>query len=309
MIYTVTLNPSLDYVFTVSDFATGKTNRSQEEAIYPGGKGINVSLMLQHLGISSTALGFVAGFTGKEITARLQDLGLVTDFVNLPEGFSRINCKFRNLESTEINGSGPKIPERSYEALLNKLDGLQAGDVLFLCGSIPSSLPRDTYAKIADRLAGRGVLIVADAAGEVLRKILPCHPFLVKPNRDELGAFFGVRITDMASVVPYAKKLRDLGAENALVSLGGDGAVLAATDGKTYLAPAPKGKLVNAVGSGDAMVAGFAASWIKTGDPREALRLGLACGSASAFCERFASREQVETLMKSISVQEKQEAL
>lgn len=304
MIYTVTLNPSLDYVFTVPDFATGKTNRSREEALYPGGKGINVSLMLQHLGVHSTALGFVAGFTGQEITARLQDLGLTTDFLELPEGFSRINCKFRNLESTEINGSGPEIPERSFEELLHKLDGLLSGDVLFLCGSIPASLPRDTYARIAERLFGRGILLVADATGEVLRKVLPLHPFLVKPNRDELGAFFGVSIPDRASAIPYAKKLRDLGAANALVSLGGDGAVLAAADGKTYLAGAPEGKLVNAVGSGDAMVAGFAAGWQKTKDARQALRLSLACGSASAFCERFASQEQVEALLPGIEVRE-----
>ena len=208
MIYTVTLNPSLDYLFTVEDFKLGMTNRTTSEELLPGGKGINVSIVLQRLGLSSTALGFVAGFTGEEIRRRLDAMGLATDFVSVPEGFSRINCKLKNAEGTEINGCGPSVGEKEVSALVQKLDPLTRGDILVLSGSIPKPLPADFYARILARLSGRGVLTVVDATGASLLAALPYHPFLVKPNIDELSALFGASLTDRASALPYARELQ-----------------------------------------------------------------------------------------------------
>ena len=254
-------------------------------------------LVLQRLGLPSTALGFVAGFTGEEIRRRLDAMGLATDFVSVPEGFSRINCKLKNAEGTEINGCGPSVGEKEVSALVQKLDPLTRGDILVLSGSIPKPLPADFYARILARLSGRGVLTVVDATGASLLAALPYHPFLVKPNIYELSALFGASLTDRASALPYARELQRRGAENVLVSLGREGALLAAGDGSVMEAAAPKGKLINAVGAGDSMVAGFVAGWLESRSYAHAFRMGLAAGSASAFSEHLAERENVEQLL------------
>lgn len=307
VIYTVTLNPSLDYLFTVENFKLGMTNRTSSEELLPGGKGINVSIVLQRLGFPSTALGFVAGFTGEEIQRRLDCLGLATDFIRVPEGFSRINCKLKNEEGTEINGCGPKIGEKEVSALLKKLDALAGGDILFLSGSIPKSLSKDLYARILAQLEGRGILSVVDATGEALLAALPYHPFLIKPNLYELAELFGAVLSDRESAIPYARKLQERGATNVLVSLGGEGALLSAEDGSVLEAKAPRGKLVNAVGAGDSMAAGFMAGWLARRSYAHAFRMGLAAGSASAFSEHLASREKVEALLSQIEGEGKQQ--
>ncbi len=296
MIYTVTFNPSLDYVVSVPDFQPGKTNRTVSEQLYPGGKGINVSIVLNNLGIESTALGFTAGFTGREIRRRLLEMGICTDFIPLSQGTSRINVKLKDIEGTEINGMGPVISQLEKQILMEKLRDLQASDVLVLAGSIPASLGSETYREILEPLEDKGILTVVDAAGELLRNVLPYHPFLIKPNNQELGQLFGVELPDRESVIPYAIHLRQQGARNVLVSLAGQGAVLAAEDGRVYMAEAPDGTLVNGVGAGDSMVAGFLAGWLNSGSYEKAFSLAVASGSASAFCEHLAKKEQIMNL-------------
>ena len=234
MIYTVTFNPSLDYIVSVKDFKLGLTNRTDSELMLPGGKGINVSIVLKNLGIDNTALGFVAGFTGKEVVKRLEKFGVKNGFLEIPEGFTRINVKLKSIDGTEINGQGPSISEEKIEQLMTRLDEMGEGDVLFLSGSIPASMPDDTYQKIMERLKDKGVLISVDATQELLLKVLPYHPFLIKPNNHELGEIFGVELRTRESVVPYGKKLQEMGAENVLISMAGEGAVLIASDGQVY---------------------------------------------------------------------------
>ena len=301
MIYTVTFNPSLDYIVSVDDFKLGLTNRTSSELMLPGGKGINVSTVLMNLGIENTALGFTAGFVGKEIIRRLHEMGVKSEFIQISEGVSRINLKLKSIDGTEINGAGPVISKDKVEELMKKLEELGEGDVLFLAGSIPSSMPDDMYEQIMARLDGKGVMIVVDATKDLLVNVLKYHPFLVKPNNHELGEIFGVELKDRESVIPYAKKMQEMGATNVLVSMAGEGAVLAAADGKVYLAPAPKGKLVNGVGAGDSMVAGFLTGWLKRQDYREAFHMGIATGSASAFSEYLAGREQVEDVYRQVN--------
>lgn len=317
MIYTVTLNPSLDYIVSVPDFRRGRVNRTGSERMYPGGKGVNVSQVLANLGHRSVALGFLAGFTGAEIEKQLQTRGIQTAFVQVKEGMSRINIKLQTrkgapeeagIEETEINGAGPVVRPEELELLLGQLERLMPGDVLVLAGSIPSALPDTIYQDICRLLTGRGVHIVVDATGSLLMKVLEYRPFLIKPNHHELGELFGVELTDREEVVPYAKKLQELGAQNVLVSMGSRGAVLVAEDGKVYSSPAPKGvpgsQVKNAVGAGDSMVAGFLAGLLEEGgeiaggayDYREAFEMGLCTGSASAFSEELATREEVEAL-------------
>ena len=243
MIYTVTFNPSLDYIVSVEDFKLGLTNRTSSELILPGGKGINVSTVLGNLGIENTALGFLAGFTGKEIERRLKEMGVASDFIEINEGVSRINLKLKSIDGTEINGSGPVISAEDVEKLMEKLDKLGEGDVLFLAGSIPSSMPDDMYQKIMAKLDGKGVMIIVDATRDLLLNVLEYHPFLIKPNNHELGEIFDVELLTRESVVPYAKKLQEKGARNVLVSMAGEGAVLVAEDGSVYDTPAPKGEL------------------------------------------------------------------
>lgn len=300
MIYTVTFNPSLDYIVTVNDFQLGETNRTASEQMLPGGKGINVSTVLENLGFDNTALGFVAGFTGREIVSKVRELGFQSEFIELDEGWSRINIKMKDFDGTEINGQGPAISGAALQALLEKLDGLKEGDVLVLAGSIPASIPETIYAEIMKRLDGKGVLTVVDATNDLLMEVLPYHPFLIKPNQHELGAIFGVELDTQESVVPYARKMQEQGALNVLVSMGGKGAVLLDADGEVHMLPAPEGTLVNAVGAGDSMVAGFLAGWLEKKDYEHAFRMGVSAGSASAFSERLATRAEVETLYRSI---------
>ncbi len=297
MIYTITFNPALDYILSVEDFRLGMTNRTSTEQILPGGKGINVSMVLQNLGYESTALGFVAGFTGEEIKRRVEEQGCKADFITLPGGASRINVKLKSIDGTEINGMGPDIDKDSLDLLLTKLDGLKKGDILILAGSIPKSLPAGIYSHIMERLKEREILFVVDATKDLLLQCLTHNPFLIKPNHHELGDIFGVELHNREEVIPYAEKLRTMGAVNVLVSLGGQGAVLAAADGKVYESPAPEGKPVNAVGAGDSMVAGFLAGYLETGDYIYALRMGLAAGSASAFSENLATGPEIEALL------------
>lgn len=296
MIYTITFNPALDYIVSVKDFQMGMTNRTGEELLLAGGKGINVSIVLQNLGMESTALGFVAGFTGEEIRRQLEEMDCKTEFITVPKGLSRINVKLKNAEGTEINGKGPDIDGDSLQKLLTRLDALKEGDVLVLAGSIPASIPNSIYRDIMERLADRGILIVVDATKSLLLNVLELKPFLIKPNHHELGEIFGVTLQTRDEVIPYAKKLQEMGAANVLVSMAGEGAVLVAADGTVYQQPAPQGKLVNGVGAGDSMVAGFLAGWFHTGSYGEAFQMGLAAGSASAFSERLATKEEVEAL-------------
>lgn len=300
MIYTVTFNPSLDYIVSVDDFRLGLTNRTDSELILPGGKGINVSTILNNLGISSTALGFVAGFTGDEITKKVKELGISADFIPISEGISRINVKLKNIDGTEINGMGPDISPEKVEDLMDKLNVLGEGDVLVLAGSIPSTMPADMYSRIMERLQDRGIMFFVDATGDLLKNVLKYRPFLIKPNNHELGELFSAEITKRQEAVPYARKLQDMGARNVLVSMAGEGAVLVAEDGTVHGAPVPEGKLVNAVGSGDSMVAGFLAGWMEEKDYGHAFRMGVAAGSASAFSEYLATGDEIRNLYKQI---------
>lgn len=300
MIYTVTFNPSLDYIVSVKDFKLGLTNRTDSELMLPGGKGINVSIVLKNLGIDNTALGFVAGFIGEEVVKRLEKFGVKNGFLEIPEGFTRINVKLKSIDGTEINGQGPSISEEKIEQLMTRLDEMGEGDVLFLSGSIPASMPDDTYQKIMERLKGKGVLISVDATQELLLKVLPYHPFLIKPNNHELGEIFGVELKTRESVVPYGKKLQEMGAENVLVSMAGEGAVLIASDGQVYDAPAPKGILKNGVGAGDSMVAGFMAGWLERKEYQHAFYMGVAAGSASAFSEQLAVKEEIDQVYEQV---------
>jgi len=300
MIYTVTFNPCLDYIVGVEDFQLGMTNRTCSEQMFAGGKGINVSIVLKNLGIESTALGFIAGFTGEEIRRKVEKMGITSEFIQLENGFSRINIKLKSIDGTEINGTGPSIGNEELERLLKKLDTLKKGDVLILAGSIPASLPDSIYSDIMERLEEKEVMIVVDATKDLLVNVLKYHPFLIKPNNHELGDIFGVEIRERDQVAPYAKKLQEMGARNVLVSMAGKGAVLLAEDGSVYESPAPKGKLINAVGAGDSMVAGFTAGYMQKGSYEHAFKMGVSTGSASAFSENFATKEEVEAIYKTL---------
>ena len=300
MIYTVTFNPSLDYVIQVDKLVPGEINRTTHEAVYPGGKGNNVSVILSNLGHSSKALGFTAGFTGEALENMLKEFGCDTAFIRLPEGSTRINVKINAGEETEINGQGPVITEEAQQALFEQLDALKKEDILVLAGSIPNTLPSDIYERILEHLQGRGIHFVVDATKELLLKVLKYHPFLIKPNNHELGEMFGVTLKTRDEIVTYAKKLQEMGAENVLVSMAGDGAILLTEDGIIYKAKPPKGKVLNSVGAGDSMVAGFIAGYLKTGDYEEALKLGTAAGSATAFSDDLASGEYIQKLYEEI---------
>ena len=301
MIYTVTFNPSLDYIVSVNDFQLGLTNRTDSELILPGGKGINVSTILMNLGIDSTAFGFAAGFTGEEIIREVEAMGIRSDFIKIDSGISRINLKLKNIDGTEINGSGPEISEEKIEELLRKLDILGEGDILVLAGSIPASMPADMYSTIMERLQHKNVTFIVDATKDLLINVLKYKPFLIKPNNHELGELFDVKLTTREEVIPYGKKLQKQGARNVLISMAGEGAVLVAEDGSVYEAPAPKGTLVNSVGAGDSMVAGFTAGWIEKKDYRHAFYMGVSAGSASAFSEYLATKEEIMDLYEKVS--------
>ena len=297
MICTVTFNPSLDYIVRVDDMRLGVINRTTYEQVLPGGKGINVSIVLGNLGHESRALGFLAGFTGAEIARRVREAGVDADFIEVAEGMSRINAKIKSNEETELNGQGPLITETDIEQLYARLDVLSQDDTLVISGSVPSTLPGDMYERIMERLDGRGVRIVVDAERELLTRVLPYRPFLVKPNNIELGDIYGVKLETRADVIPYAKRMQQAGARNVLVSMAGEGGVLVAESGEVFDSPAVKGEVVNSVGAGDSSVAGFLAGLAETGSYETAFRMALASGSASAFSDHLATRPEVEELM------------
>ena len=301
MIYTVTFNPSLDYIVSVKDFKLGLTNRTDSELMLPGGKGINVSMVLKNLGLENTALGFYAGFTGNELERLIREKGIRADFIPVKEGMTRINVKMRSVEESEINGQGPVITEEAIQALYEKLDKLEEGDVLILAGSIPNTLPEDIYERILERLSGKEIRFVVDATKDLLLKVMKYHPFLIKPNNHELGEMFNVELKRKEDIIIYAKKLQALGAQHVLVSMAGDGAILVTKDGKVYETMPPKGKVVNSVGAGDSMVAGFITGYIRGGNYEEALKSGTAAGSATAFSEGLASLEMYEKMLKQIT--------
>ena len=301
MIYTVTFNPALDYIVRLDSFAAGGINRVNYEQVLGGGKGINVSIVLANMGIKSTALGFIAGFTGEEIKRQLITQNVDFDFVQLPEGFTRINVKVKADVETEINGQGPNISEAKQQELFEQLDKLQEGDTLVLAGSIPNTLPDDMYERVMGRLQGKGIRIIVDATKKLLMNVLKYNPFLIKPNNHELGEMFGITLKTDEEIIAHAKKLQEQGAQNVLISMAGDGAILLTADGKSYKSPAPKGKLVNSVGAGDSMVAGFITGYTESnGDFEQAFYMGVATGSASAFSENLATRPEVEALLKTI---------
>lgn len=300
MIYTVTFNPSLDYIVGIDNFKLGMTNRTSYEQILAGGKGINVSYVLKHLGFESTALGFLAGFVGAELKRRLASDGIKTDFLMLAEGESRINIKLKDIDGTEINGRGPDISPEQAAKLRKKICSLQAGDILILAGSIPQSMPDTIYMDIMADVQGKGIDVVVDATKDLLMNVLSYRPFLIKPNNHELGEIFGVTLATREEVIPYAKRLWEQGAYNVLVSMAGEGAVLIDENGQEHSSEAPKGTVVNAVGSGDSMVAGFIAGYLETKDYEYAFHKGIAAGSASAFSEKLATKEEVEALLKTI---------
>ena len=300
MIYTVTFNPSLDYIVSIDNFQLGKTNRTTAELMLPGGKGLNVSTVLQNLGIENTALGFTAGFVGEELKRLAKQTGYHCDFIDILKGVSRINVKMKDFDGTEINAMGPVVDGPALDALMKKLEQLGEGDTLVLAGSIPAGMPKTIYRDILEKLQGRGIRFVVDATGELLLNVLEFQPFLVKPNNHELGELFGVSLTTKASVVPYAKKLQEMGAMNVLVSMAGEGAVLADALGNEYFLDAPKGILVNAVGAGDSMVAGFLAGLEEACDYAHAMKLAVAAGSASAFSELLATGAEIKALYEKL---------
>lgn len=298
MIYTVTFNPSLDYIVTVDSFLSGSVNRTRDEKLYAGGKGINVSMVLDNLGIENTSLGFLAGFTGREILNLLNEKGVHSDFIFADKGISRINIKLRSNQESEINGKGPVIGKKELEKLYEKLDHLKEDDILVLAGSVCEGMSDSVYMDIMSRLSEKKLKVIVDATKDLLVNVLKYHPFLIKPNNHELGDIFGVTIKERKDVITYAKKLQEKGAENVLVSMAGDGAVLLTKDHQIYETEAPKGIVKNSVGAGDSMVAGFVAGYAKKKDYKEAFKMGVCTGSASAFSEELATKEQVEELLK-----------
>ncbi|SET39581.1 1-phosphofructokinase [[Clostridium] polysaccharolyticum] len=301
MIYTVTLNPSLDYVVEIDEMKLGGINRSKSEHMLPGGKGINVSVVLKNLGVPSVALGFVAGFTGDEIVKNVSDLGIDVDFIVLEEGMSRINVKLKAAKETEINCAGPYISQGNVEKLYAKLDKLQEGDVLVLAGSIPNSVPDFIYQDIMIRLAKKNVMVIVDATKDLLCNVLEKHPFLIKPNIHELGEIFGVELKNNEEIITYGKKLQERGAKNVLISMAGDGAIFLGEDGSVYESPAPKGTVVNSVGAGDSMVAGFLAGYLEKKEYQHAFKMGISAGSASAFSKDLATKEEIQKVYNGLS--------
>lgn len=300
MIYTVTFNPALDYVMIIDEFKSGNVNRCENEFLNPGGKGINVSTMLSELGEENIALGFIAGFTGRELVSKLNERNIKTNFIELKEGLTRINVKIKGNIESEINAKGPNIDKEDLQKLLNQIDTLKDNDILVLAGSIPSSIDDDIYEQIMKRLSEKNVHVVVDATKDLLKNVLKYKPFLIKPNHHELAEFFDVKINSDEEIVEYAKKLQEMGAENVLVSMAADGAILVTKENEVIKTNTPKGKVVNSVGAGDSMVAGFIYGYLKNKDYKEALRFGSAAGSASAFSESIATKEKVEELLKEL---------
>ncbi|MBQ2968194.1 MAG: 1-phosphofructokinase [Clostridia bacterium] len=301
MIYTVTLNPSLDYIMRIPHFRDGEVNRSAEEAVLPGGKGINVSLVLQNLHIPSVALGITAGFTGAEIERLLLNRGIQSELIRLENGFSRINVKLKAEQETEVNGNGPAVSSNALDALYGKIKQLNEGDILVLAGSVPGSIPKTIYADIAEFTQNKNIKLIVDAEKNLLSPCLQYKPYLIKPNHIELADFFGVEIRSLADVKHYAVELRELGARNVMVSMAGDGAILASEDGEVCFCPAPRGKVINSTGAGDSTVAGFLTAKEKHFNYADCLRFAACAGSASAFSQNLATEEQILALFGKIS--------
>ena len=303
MIYTVTLNPSIDYIVRLDKLVSGITNRTTSEEYYFGGKGINVSMVLAELDLDSTAYGFVAGFTGKAIENGIRNDHIITDFIKLKNGISRINIKIKAGEETEINCQGPHIDETELERLLQKIDRISAGDTLILAGSIPNTMPDDVYERMMERIRFKDVRFVVDATKKLLVNSLKYRPFLIKPNRQELSEIFNVEVKTEEDIEHYAKELQKMGARNVLISLGGEGAMLIDENGGKHKAGVLKEKVINTVGSGDSMVAGFVAGYEKTGDYAYALKLGSVCGNATAFLAGLATKEKINELLEKFEKQ------
>lgn len=304
MIYTVTFNPALDYIMRVPELIPDAVNRTDSESVFYGGKGINVSIVLSHLGVDNIALGFVAGFTGNEIEQGVKRHGVQTDFIHLPEGLSRINVKIKSSvkkEETEVNAQGPKIPKEYQETLFSKLDQLTKEDTLILAGSIPNTLPSDSYEQIMKRLSGKGVRIVVDATKDLLKNVLQYHPFLIKPNSHELGEMFDRELETDEEIIHYARELQKQGAVNVLVSMAGNGSILITEQGEIHKMGVAKGSVKNSVGAGDSMVAGFVAGYLERGDYVYALKLGTAAGGATAFSDDLASGAYIKEILETLS--------
>ena len=300
MIYTVTLSPSIDYVVRLSNLTAGITNRTDSEEYYFGGKGINVSCVLAELDIDSTALGFTAGFTGEAIENGIRNNRITTDFIRLREGISRINIKIKAGEETEINGQGPHINDDELDSLFEKLDHIHNGDTLILAGSVPNTLPDDVYERMLERLKDKDIRIVVDATKKLLVNSLKYKPFLIKPNRQEISEIFDVPVETEEDTEKYAKKLMEMGAQNVLISLGGDGAMLIDEFGNKHKMGVVKEKVINTVGSGDSMVAGFVAGYEKEKSYPYALKLGSACGNATAFLPGLATKEKINDILNKL---------
>ena len=305
MIYTITFNPALDYITQVENFKIGEINRTKTETILPGGKGLNVSIVLKNLEIENTALGFVAGFTGEELIRKMESQGVKTDFVKVEKGITRINIKISSMsenkvEETALNGMGPQITKNDIEVLFEKIEKMSTKDVVILSGSIPKNIDNDIYEKICKKLNKKGITFIVDSTQELLMNVLKYNPFLIKPNKEELEETLNCKISTKEDIIDAAKKLKDMGAQNVLVSLGDDGALLLTKEDETYYSKVPKGQLVNTVGSGDSMVAGFLAGYYQTQDYEYALKVGVAAGSATAFSIRLATKEDVDLLLKQL---------
>lgn len=296
MIYTITLNPAIDYVIHADGIQTGQVNRVHKEEIYFGGKGLNVSMVLKELGLASRALGFVAGFTGEAIEKGLQEKGIETDFIRLQNGFSRINVKIKSDVETELNGQGPEINKEAIAQLFEKLDALQDGDILILAGSIPGTMPADSYETILAHLSDKKIRVIVDATNNLLLNTLKYRPFLIKPNHHELGELFDVQLTDIEKIIFYARKLQEMGAENVLVSMAENGALLIDAGGNYHRCGVCEGIVKNAVGAGDSMLAGFLAGFLKE-DYAYALKLGTAAGGATAFSDGLAQKAEIARLL------------
>ena len=303
MIYTVTLNPSIDYVIKLEHLNTGHVNRVNSENVYPGGKGINVSRILKTLGNDNVATGFVSGFTGDFIRNSLCELDVKSDFIQLDNGFTRINVKIKSDEETEINGGGPHISDEKLKELFDKLSKLNENDILILAGSIPSTLSEDLYEKIMNHVKKNKVKVVVDATKNLLLNVLKYNPFLIKPNNHELEEMFNVKLNNIDDIITYAKKLQEMGARNVLISMGKDGAILVTENNEVFISNVAKGKVVNSVGAGDSMVAGFISGYLNSNSYEDALKLGSASGSATAFSSDLATKEFIDKLIKEINIE------
>ncbi len=302
MIYTLTLNPALDYIVKVDNFREGFVNRATSEALLYGGKGINTSVVLTNMGVKNIALGFVGGYFGKEFEKLLNDDGVQTDFVYLKNSNTRINIKIKGDKETDINSSGPDISKAELAELLNKLDTLKEGDFITLAGSVPRSISEDIYAKLTKNLSENGVNVVVDAEKKLLTDVLPYRPFLIKPNHHELGDIFGKVLSTKEEIVSASKKLQQYGARNVFVSMAGDGGILLTENGNAYFSPAPRGKVINSTGAGDSVVAGFLAEYINSNNYKKAFIMGLCAGSSSAFSERLATKKEIENLYNNFKI-------